>query len=152
MDQKLGQFEDRDVISTSIAVRNTGDGLSEAMKTDPQMLHHGDTVYVVMECEVEKVRHDPIKDTEALTRVHMLKAGTATIVDADLVGDAVEAQAEKNRRRQEDEAGVKRLPYEQELRSQHTLGEHASGLVEGCSMCQEEAEAEKDEAAARQEK
>lgn len=103
---KLTPFDGREVLNTTVAIRNAGDGLSKAMEIDPIELHHGDSVYVVLECEVEKLRFDPIKDTQALSRVHMLKAGVATLVDEALVADALDAQ----RRAIEEAAGVQRLP------------------------------------------
>lgn len=136
----IEQYEDRDVISTGIAVRNTGHGLEEAMKTEPVVLHHAETVYVVMECQVEKIRYDEIPETDALTRVQMLKAGTATILDAQVVKDAIAAQAKANQDRIDREKGQRTLEQEaaEALRSAHTLGEHANGLVNGCDLCDKE--------------
>lgn len=102
----LSKFDGRDVLSAGIAVTNAGDGLSKALAVEPTEFHHGETVYVVMECEVTKVSHDPVKDTDALRRVHTLKAGNATIIDGELVAEALEAQAEKI----EQAAGVHKLP------------------------------------------
>src|SRR5687768_17125285 len=81
----LSKFEGKDVASVTASIRNTGDGLSESMATDKVELHHGDEVFVVLRCLVEKIRHDPIKDSSALERVHMMKALDATIVDEELV-------------------------------------------------------------------
>ena len=115
----LKKFENRKVVGTSIIVTNAGDGLSEALKGEPRELHHGQAVVLVMDATVAKVRHDPSKDDETdLVRVHILRAGTATIVDADQAGD-IEAlladQKEKNALRREAEDGVQRLPVEDEL-------------------------------------
>jgi len=142
----LGAFDGKDVLRTTIAVTNAGDGLSDALKVDPKLLHLDDKVYVVLECDVAKIRFEPIKDTDALSRVHVLKAGTATLVDADLVRDQLNEQAERILRAKEAEAGITRLPYNDELQAQHDLGEHADGRVAGCPECDEEAELEADEA------
>ena len=106
----LAPFEGKPVESATIAIRNTGDGLSKAMEVDPTELHHGQRVYVVLECEVDKVRFDPLKDEETLERVHVLKAGRATFVDADVVAEALDAQ----QRRIEEAAGVQQLPLDGE--------------------------------------
>jgi hypothetical protein len=145
---ELGTFDGKDVLRTAISVTNAGDGLSEAMKVDPTLLHLGDKVYVVLECEVAKVRFDPIKDIDdAVSRVHVLKAGTATMVDADLVQQQLAEQAERIQLAKEAEAGIERLPYAatDELDAAHDDGEHADGLVDGCPQCQAEADAEDDE-------
>lgn len=105
--KQLNQFDGRDVVGTTIALTNAGDGLSKAVATEPIELHHGEKVYVVFETEVSKVRFDKSKDDASkLVRVHTLKAGTATIVDFDLVSDVLTAQEKKN-----DEAeGKQKLP------------------------------------------
>lgn len=91
----LGDYEGHDVVTATVSIRNTGHGLEEAMQVDPVKLPLGTTHYIVLECEVEKHRFDPVKDTDDLTLVNMLKAGRATIVDYDLVRDALNAQTER---------------------------------------------------------
>lgn len=103
---ELGTFDGRDVISTSLSVTNAGDGLSAAMTVEPVLLHHGDVVIVVLECEVTKIGFVEIKDTDVLNRVHTLRAGTATIIDRDVVAEALDAQALKI----EKAKGIARLP------------------------------------------
>lgn len=110
---ELTPFEGRDVLRTSIAITRAGDGLSEAMKFEPREFHHGDRVYVVLETTVAKVQHVPYdKDDEfgPLVRVHSLTAGTATIVDEELVAAHIAAQAERNLKAREEAAGIERLP------------------------------------------
>lgn len=102
----LTEFEGRDVIGMAIIVRNTGDGLSEAVAVDPMELHVGDEVTVAMKCIVEKIRFDPIKDTDSLRRVQILKAGEATFIESGTVAEALEDQM----RRIEAAKGVQRLP------------------------------------------
>lgn len=92
---KLTPLEGREVLSATIAIRNAGDGLSQAMEVDPTELHHGETVYVVLECLVEKLRFDPIDKSDGLQRVHMLKAGRATMVDGTIVSEALDRQQAK---------------------------------------------------------
>lgn len=106
----LTDFEGRDVIGIAIIVRNTGDGLSEAVAVDPVELHVGDKVTVALECEVEKIRFDPIKDTDSLRRVQILKAGAATFIDSEAVAEALDAQLQ----RIEAAKGVQRLPLGEE--------------------------------------
>lgn len=145
----LGTFDGKDVLRTAISVTNAGDGLSEAMKVDPTLLHLDEKVYVVLECQVAKVRFDPIKDTDAVSRVHVLRAGTATMVDGDLVQKQLQEQAERIQLAKEAEAGIQRLPqYDgDQLVADHEAGDHAEGLVDGCPECQAEADAEDDEVA-----
>jgi hypothetical protein len=134
----LAHFEGRDVLRSTVAIRNTGDGLSEAMAVEPQEYHQGDRLYVVLECDVEKLRFDPIKGTDALTRVHMLKAGNAAVVDAALVAEALRLQAEKIRRAREQADGVQRIVLDNEqieaLRMEHTEEGHDLPIF-GCPLC-----------------
>jgi hypothetical protein len=106
-DGQLAPFEGRDVLQTSIKVTNAGDGLSDAMAVDPDEYHLGDTVHVVLECIVGRVDYVQINGVDALRRVHTLKAGTATVVDAELVKDVLDAQ----RLAIEKAKGVARLPF-----------------------------------------
>lgn len=132
---KLTPFDGKEVLSAGIAIRNAGDGLSEALSVEPQEFHHGEKVYVVLECEVDKVRFDPVKDSDGLRRIHVFKAGTATIVDESIVS----TQLDNQRRKIEEAAGVRRLEFDTELRSQHEAGEHEEGPVDGCPACEEAA-------------
>jgi hypothetical protein len=104
----LGRFDGREVIKSTIAVTNAGDGLSKAMGVDPSAMDLGDKVYVVLECEVAKVTFTEVDDTAKLARNHTLRAGDATIVDEDLVREHLDTQAQ----RIEEAQGVHRLPLD----------------------------------------
>lgn len=148
MTNALSTFDGRDVIKATIAVTNAGDGLSDALKVDPQEFSLGDRVYVVLETEVAKIRFEEIKDTDALARVHVLKAGNATIVDGVLVEAQIKEQAERIRLAKEQEAGIQRLSFsddENTLAQAHAAGEHAEA-IDGCPICAEKIA--QDEAAA----
>lgn len=106
----LGEFEGSEVTGTTIAIRNAGDGLSAAMKVDPQILHLNDTVFVVMECRVADVAFPPVKDAETkVTRKHVLRAGNATIVDGKLVRAALNEMASKIEKARDEESKAQRL-------------------------------------------
>jgi len=106
----LGRFDGREVIKSTIAVTNAGDGLSKAMSVDPAAMDLGDKVYVVLECEVAKVTFTEVDDTAKLARNHTLKAGDATIVDEDLVRAHIDEQVQ----RIEEAQGVHRLPLDED--------------------------------------
>lgn len=102
---ELGQFEGKEVLATSVAVTNAGDGLSQALAVDPQILHQGDRGAILLEYEVAKVRFDPVKDTNGLTRIHILKAKTGTLLDLEEAREKLDAQ----RARIEEAEGVLQL-------------------------------------------
>jgi hypothetical protein len=102
----LSQFDNRDVLSATVAITGAGDGLLKALAVEPTEFHHGDRVFVVLEGEVTKVGFSPIKDTDALQRVHTIKAATVTMVDESLVRDVLDQQEIALERAQ----GIVRLP------------------------------------------
>lgn len=102
----LSSFEGRDVLQTTIRITRAGDGLSQALAVDPQEFHLAETVVVVLECQVARVHHEELNDTGVLRRVHTLRAGTATIMDEDVVRAALDDQRLAIERAQ----GIERLP------------------------------------------
>lgn len=89
----LSAFEGRDVLQTTLRVTRTGDGLSQAMAIEPHEWHVGDRVTLVIDAIVAKVIHEPIKDTEALVRVHVCAADAALPVERKLVQKVLDAHA-----------------------------------------------------------
>jgi hypothetical protein len=110
---QLKPFEGADVLRTQVAVTNAGDGLSQALAIQPQALALGTTAYVVLECRVQQIKHVPAVDKdhpeEGLTRIHVLRAGRATLVDRESVLKALDDQAERIRIAQEEAQGIQRL-------------------------------------------
>lgn len=141
--EKLEPFEGSPVLGVGIELPGAGGGLREALTIDPQVFHRDDVVHVVLKFKVGKVRFDPVKDTDAVRRVHIGEVLDAAIVSAEDVAEMLEAQAA----RIEEARGILRLDFDQqELRDAHNEGEHAEGLVEGCPDCDLEAELEASEA------
>lgn len=91
----LGEFENQKVIGTTIAIKRAGDGLSKALDVEPQLMHSGDTVFVVLECVVGQVSFVPVKDTSEVERLHVLKAGRASFADRKSVVNMLEDTATK---------------------------------------------------------
>lgn len=141
--ETLEPFEGSQVIGVGIELPGAGGGLREALTIDPVVFHKGDEFHVVLRCKTGKVRFDPVKDTDAVRRVHVGDVLDAAIVDADDVKEMLEAQA----LRIEEARGIQRLefdddsPEQAELRKAHEAGGHADDLVAGCPPCDEEAEA-----------
>lgn len=104
---QLTDFEGRDVIASGVEMPGASGGLNKALAVDGLELHHGDRVLLVVDTEVVKVRFDPVKDTDVLQRVHVLRVDNAAQVDEQTVQDALDQQ----RIKVEEAAGVTRLPY-----------------------------------------
>lgn len=142
----LSPFENKSVRSVGVEIPNAAGGLREAMKLDPVEMHHGDKVFIVLECDVTKVRFDPVSDdSDDLKRVHVLNAAAATIVDEGLVREHLDNQAARIEEAKRRSAGEFTLD-EAQLEVAHDAGEHAAGLVAGCPPCDAEAAAAASEA------
>ena len=139
----LSPMEGRDVLRSTIKIVRTGDGLSAALAIEPREFHHGEKVYVVVECEVTNIAFPPVKDTDALIRQHVLTAQAATIVEESLVRKVLDDQAERLLAAKEAAAGITRLPYEgdedQAMAEAHAAGEHRDLVIE-CPECAAEVE------------
>jgi hypothetical protein len=102
-------FDGQPVVKAGVKVRNAGDGLSKALTTDPQTLHLGERVVVLIETEVTGADIRPL-DKEAprgpVTVSYVLTATSrATIIEDDSIEDLLAAQ----HRRNEEAAGVLHL-------------------------------------------
>lgn len=104
---ELTPFEGRMVISSGIEMPGASGGLNAALAVDAMELHHGDTVVLAIEATVAKLRFDPVKDTDAVQRVHVLKVTNATRIDPGTVAAALEEQ----KRRSDEAKGVVQLAY-----------------------------------------
>lgn len=129
----LTAFEGDPVLSAGVEVRNAAGGLNEALGVEPVEYHKDDTVVVILECDVSKIRFYPVKDTDGWRRVHILTATNAAVVDKSLVEDVLEAQRIKI----EEAKGISRLPFGGEDPVEaHNRGDHDDEAVEGCPECE----------------
>lgn len=101
----LQPFEGQPVEAASMML-NVGSTIQRTMEVDPVELHKDDEVYLVVRGRVDKLRFDGIKDTDGMVRVHIVKANLITVVDGDLVDEALALQE----KRIEEAKGVQRLP------------------------------------------
>jgi hypothetical protein len=99
-------FEGHDVIASGVEMPGASGGLNKALAVNALELHHGEPCYLIVETKVEKVRHDKVKDTDYLQRIHVLKVLNASPIDEGSVREALDTQA----RLQEEAAGIQRLP------------------------------------------
>lgn len=101
-------FEGREVIKSGMTLPGASGGLNKALAVDELEKHIGDKFTVAIDVEVRDVSFKGVKDTQALERVTVLTIDNATIIDRDIVAEALEAQRE----RVEQAGGVHRLQYE----------------------------------------
>lgn len=95
MANKLGRHDGKEIIGCAIAVRNAGDGLSKAMQVEPKIIKDGSTVYILMEGTVHGIDYKDVPNNDTKTmRVHIVKAGTATLVDKEFAEETLQKQAD----------------------------------------------------------
>lgn len=101
----LPAIEGHNIIGTAVKITKAGDGLSKAIGIDNNVFHFDDVVHVVLECKMANLSFPQAKDADGRIRVHILEAGRATFVSADLV----EAVLNEQDRRLEESAGLQHL-------------------------------------------
>lgn len=107
----LGEFEGRTIAAASIRVTNAGDGLSEALALEPQELHHGEEVWLVMHGRVSNVAFPGMKKyPDLLTRMHTVSAIECIMVAPDQVEGMLEKERDRLELLKEEQQGVTRLP------------------------------------------
>lgn len=139
----LGSYAGRRVISTSLRITKAGDGLSDGMTIEPDLLEPGQVYYVVL--PIVPTKHVHKLDSEIgmyrLEQVCEAQAG-ATFVSEDLVKEVVEKQRARIQAWRDEQEGKRKLfGTAVELTAEHDLGQHADGLRAGCPLCQEEIDA-----------
>ncbi len=81
----LPDFEGQAVAEIGVEISNAAGGLNESLKVEPLAWQHGDSLYVVLRCDVTKIRFDPVKGNEdQLRRVHIMRATDAAVGTPDL--------------------------------------------------------------------
>lgn len=106
----LKKYENREVVATTIKITRAGDGLSAALEIDPAELHHDETVYIALKCNVADVQYPRLKKgSKQLVRKHILETVEAVIVNGQIVAEALEAQRIKVEQAQ----GIERLALEE---------------------------------------
>lgn len=141
---ELSTFEGKPVLSTGIEIPGAAGGLRESLAVDPFEGHKGQRVLVLLETTVDKLRFDPVKDTDGWKRVHILAVDLGMVVDPQDVEAMLAAQRERiAAHKAEAEAEAKGMetityPTDEELHTAHEAGEHADLAITGCVDCQNE--------------
>lgn len=150
--EPLDDYKGRPIVRTTIALRNAGDGLSEGMAIEPEVLEQGSEVNVLMRCKVADHVLKPITekgtDLGMLELEQVLKAGTAVLVDADLGAEMLDKQAERVAAHKQAMAEAKALAKgggvqgtmpptktDEQLHAEHTEGLHEEAEA-GCVDCE----------------
>lgn len=110
---QLGTFDGKPVMQAGTKLRNAGDGLSKSMKIKPVVIHQGDEVYTLTKSVCTEISFEPIdKDDPSgpQRRVAILRAGTQTIVSADLAAAQIDAEETRIREAVEQAKGIEPLP------------------------------------------
>jgi hypothetical protein len=110
LNPKLTAFEGQEVTACAVELPNAGGGLHESLAFEPVEFHVGEEGYMLVHWKNQKVRFDPIKDTEYLKRVHVLGVTETMLVDEQFA-EAHFADQRKRLQKLRDEArGTPALP------------------------------------------
>lgn len=111
-DYRLPEYGGKKVLRTSVSIRNAGDGLSEGLAIEPTLYPIGTRLQVVLDVEVVKHNHGPLrgKDVDFLEVEQVMKASTATVIEAPMVRKALDRQRAKIEKARDDAKGVSNLP------------------------------------------
>jgi hypothetical protein len=102
----LGEFEGSPITATGVEIRNAAGGLNESLKVDPMVKHQGDTVYVLLRCDVTGVNFKPVKDEEGeVMRVHVMRATDVTLADGPDMVDLIDRQRARIQKSRDDAKG-----------------------------------------------
>lgn len=134
-DAVLQQFEGTDVARSSVKITKAGDGLSDALKVDPIVLHRGDEVYFVLRGKVRYVAFPPEKkDSVTVMRQHVIDTEDIAIVDEAEVAKLLEANRDRVQRGLDSLSGQMKIgdpeDHQWEPFSQDDLGCIECGEVE----------------------
>lgn len=92
----LYSFEGNPVTAVGVEIRNAAGGLNDALDIDKVVFHGGDTVFVLLRCDVVEIDHKPIKGDEGnWRRIHVMRATDATTTDSDEVAIAINQQRQR---------------------------------------------------------
>lgn len=91
----LGTYQDQPVLRTAVKLTKAGDGLSKALRLDPELLPIGSTGTLLVSYEVVGHTHKPIDDTECFELVQTLAATTVTKFESKGADLALERQRRK---------------------------------------------------------
>lgn len=109
-DDALGEFEGNPIARSSVKITKAGDGLSDALKVDPVVLHRGDEVYFVLRGKVRYVAHPPEKkDSVAVVRQHIIDTEDIAIVQEAEVAKLLEANRDRVQRALDSLAGQMKI-------------------------------------------
>lgn len=151
----FGTYDGRPVRKSSLTIRGTGDGLSDALSIEPQTFSPLDTAYVVLEVEMSDVDHKYMKDADAWNRVQVCKAVRGAFIEQSIAQPILDNIAVAFAELKDEESGAQTLGLEGE-KAAGRLTEHEQGLHRrkrrDCPLCfpsSDEEIARADELAAR---
>lgn len=109
----LDRFEDDDVLQSTIALKNAGDGLSKPLAVKPVQIHDQQEVYLVMRTTCTGIAHKRLTDkqvkdirlpdgtplpagSQGMNRKQDLTPDIVTIVDGQVVAEMLDRQRQLN--------------------------------------------------------
>ena len=88
MSVTLGEYDGQPITETKVRLVKAGDGLSAAMSLDPEFLHIGTVVDLVVRATVTSATLRPVDDADpegALVQIATLSAAPAAMTESEVV-------------------------------------------------------------------
>lgn len=101
----LPTFEGEPVAKATVRITRTGDGLSEALKIDPQAFHPGQRLHFVLSGTVQQVNHVQADEDAPLERRHTITTDAIYEIDPDTARKLIAAAAEELERTRAEREG-----------------------------------------------
>lgn len=96
------------ILASGVSMPGASGGLNKALAVNRLELDPGEELTLVVHAKVKELRFPGVKDTDGFQRHHVLQVLEVAPIDPDAVAAAVDEQ----RRKQEEAAGIQRLPIE----------------------------------------
>jgi hypothetical protein len=104
-------FEGMEVAVSRVAIKNTGDAISDAMDVEGLHVTLGDRVYFVLGADCVSVGFKPVKGEEdKLKRVMEFRANEGCLIDEPLIREALDRSRWVVQQRRDAAQGIHRLP------------------------------------------
>ena len=104
-------FEGMEVAGSRVVIKNTGDGLSDAMDVEGLHVTLGDRIFFVIAADCVAVRFKPKKGEEdKVLRVMEFRANEGCLIDEPLIREALDRSRWVVQQRRDAAQGIHRLP------------------------------------------
>lgn len=128
MTAKMQDFEGQEVHRATVKIVGAGDGLSDALKIDPEEIHKDEDRYFVIRARCSSVSFPT--DAKGLTsRAHTMSTTEITMVEESIAKKFLQAAADNLARAKAEMEGQMQLDADEDLEGQEALASMREGSL-----------------------